>query len=155
MDVPGKTFDYAAWRFQRHGLAVPMHHAVNGWPSPGSYDAIIAWDVLEHIFDLEGTIPRLAALLRPGGWLIEKSTFAPHEGHHEDIHLEQHACYNDIRQLEQLMARSGLRFRGQLKPSRCSRLLRRCGWPHAVAGIALVPRLKHGGNFLVFERTAA
>jgi SAM-dependent methyltransferase len=151
LDVAGRTFDYAAWRFRRRGLAVPMHDALNGHPV-GPFDAVFAWDVLEHLFDLDEALERIRRALRPGGWLVSKSTFAPEAGgHHEAIHLERHARYSDVRKLNELMSRHGLRFVGQLKPDRLSRLLRRCGWPHAVVGLTLRPRLKHGGNFLVHE----
>ncbi|MBI2104148.1 MAG: class I SAM-dependent methyltransferase [Candidatus Omnitrophica bacterium] len=153
LDVGGKTFEYAAWRFARHRLDVAMHDAASGdGHSSGSYDAVVAWDVLEHLFDLEGAIRRIAALLRPRGWFLSKSTFAVSGTEHEAIHLAQHARYADVAELNRLMARSGFRFVGQLKPDRLSRLLRLCGLRQAVAGIRIAPRLKHGGNFLIHER---
>ena len=120
----------------------------------GPYDAVIAWDVLEHLYDLDGTIRRIADLLRPAGWFISKSTFATAGGQHEAIHLAQHARYADVKQLNELVGRSGFKFLGQLKPNRLSRVLRTCGFRYAVAGIRIAPRLKHGGNFLVHERAA-
>ena len=154
LDVPGKTFDYAAWRFARHRLDVRMLEVGSAERGPaGPYDAVIAWDVLEHLFDLEGAIRQAERLLRPGGWLLSKSTFAVSDGHHEAIHLAQHAKYGDVRVLNDLMARNGLAFRGQLKPSQFSRLLRAAGMRCAVTGVRIVPRLKHGGNFLVHART--
>ena len=156
LDVGGKTFEYAAWRFARHRLNVAMHDAAapGGQPA-GPYDAVVAWDVLEHLFDLEGAVRRIADLLRPNGWFLSKSTFAVSGGHHEAIHLAQHARYADVVELNRLMARCGLRFVGQLKANRVSRLLRACGFRQAVAGIRIAPRLKHGGNFLVHERNGA
>lgn len=155
LDVKGKTFDYAAWRFARHGLDVAMFDVLSANRRPrGPYHAIVTWDVLEHIFDLEGAIRDIALWLRPGGWFLSKSTFATLDGRHEAIHLARHARYGDVRALNALMERHGLRFVGQLKPGRFSRLLRACGLPFAVAGIRIVPRLKHGGNFLVHERVA-
>jgi 2-polyprenyl-3-methyl-5-hydroxy-6-metoxy-1,4-benzoquinol methylase len=152
LDVAGNTFNYATWRFRRLGLSVQTFNALNGWPAPRSYDVVTAWDVLEHLFDLEDTIKKIAQLLRPGGWFLSKSTFAVEGGHHLDIHLAKHACYADVKRLNELLSQSGFVFRGQLKPSRLSRLLRIGGLRHAVAGIRIAPRLKHGGNFLVHER---
>lgn len=156
LDVKGKTFDYAAWRFARRKLDVAMLDAtaVNEWPH-GSYDAIVAWDVLEHLFDLDAAVRNIALLLRKDGWLMSKSTFAEHDGHHEHgehIHLAKHACYSDVRQFNQLLSRCGFHFLGQLKPNPLSRLLRTCGFQGAVAGVRITPRLKHGGNFLVHTR---
>ena len=153
LDVAGKTFNYAAWRFARHGISPRMSNILEGWPAE-HYDAVVTWDVLEHVFDLEDTITHISHLIRPGGWLINKSTFADTDGHHEHIHLAKHACYQDIRAFNDLIVSRGFRFLGQLKPNRLSRLLRSCGLRYAVAGARITPRLKHGGNFLVHERTA-
>ena len=154
LDVPGKTFDYAAWRFARHGLDVATYQTTSSSnPPEGALDAIMAWDVLEHLFDLDGTMGNIARWLRPDGWFISKSTFSEeHDGHESGIHLAKHACYSDIRQFNQLILRNGFRYLGQLKPNPLSRLLRQCGLRYAVAGIAIMPRLKHGGNFLVHTR---
>ncbi|MBI4341320.1 MAG: class I SAM-dependent methyltransferase [Candidatus Omnitrophica bacterium] len=153
LDVAGKTFDYAAWRFRRRGLNVRMFDilSTNG-KAQGPYDAIVAWDVLEHLFDLEAALASIRSMLRAQGWFLSKSTFATSGSPHEAIHLAQHAKYGDVRVLNELMERIGFRFLGQLKPSRLSRLLRACGARYAVTGIRLAPKLKHGGNFLVHER---
>jgi 2-polyprenyl-3-methyl-5-hydroxy-6-metoxy-1,4-benzoquinol methylase len=39
------------------------------WP-PGSFDAVLCADVLEHLADPWGAVGRLVQLLAPGGWLI-------------------------------------------------------------------------------------
>ena len=150
LDVPGRTFDYAAWRFTRHkqGVATLDATAPHTWPKD-SYDAVIAWDVLEHLFDLESAIRNITSFLRSNRWFISKSTFAPHEGDHLDIHLAKHACYHDLHAFNQLLSRNGFQFIGQLNPNPLSRLLRTCGLRYAVSGVRIVPRLKHGGNFLV------
>ena len=154
LDVPGKTFAYAAWRFARHTPdvatleATAPHHA---WPN-GVYDAVIAWDVLEHLFDLESAIGHIAGLVRTERWFVSKSTFAAHEGDHLDIHLAKHACYHDLHAFNRFLSQQGFHFVGQLKPSRLSRLLRACRLRYAVAGVRIVPRLKHGGNFLIHTR---
>lgn len=38
--------------------------------APGSFDGIAAFDVLEHIPDVDSSLDRLRALLRPGGFLF-------------------------------------------------------------------------------------
>lgn len=153
LDVGGKTFEYAGWRFRRHGLPVRQYDVTQPASLPTeSYDAVVTWDVLEHLFDLDGALATIARLIRPGGWFLHKSTFAHTGDEHEHVHLEKHACYHDIAQFNELVCRHGFGFVGQLKPSALSRVLRQCGWSHAVAGIRVVPRLKHGGNFLVHRR---
>ncbi|HEX9780129.1 MAG TPA: class I SAM-dependent methyltransferase [bacterium] len=155
LDVAGKTFEYASWRFARHGVAVRMVDAAgSGQRRDGSYDAIFAWDVLEHLFDLEEALGTIHGMLRSDGLCISKSTFATSGSPHEAIHLAQHACYDDVNTFNGLMARCGFRFAGQLKPNRLSRLLRACGWRYAVAGIRIAPRLKHGGNFLLHVKAS-
>jgi len=155
LDVAGKTFDYAAWRFGCSGLDVTMLDITSANRRPtGPYDAIVAWDVLEHLFDLEGAIRNIAGLLRPRGLFLSKSTFATEGTPHEAIHLAQHKRYADVAVFNELVAGSGFQYLGQLKPNRVSRLLRTCGFRYAVAGIRITPRLKHGGNFLVHERAA-
>ncbi len=153
LDVPGKTRDYATWRFKKHGFDVQILNGKDSsdWPW-GQYDAVFAWDVLEHLFDLEGAITNINKLLKKGGWLVEKSTFAVDEGHHEHIHLAQHSKYHDLQLFDKLMSDRGLNFVGQLKPDRISRLLRSLGMKHAVAGVRIKNKLKHGGNFLVHEK---
>ncbi len=155
VDVGGKTFEYAGWRFRRHGLSVRQFDITKPEQLPAEpYDAVLTWDVLEHLFDLDGALQTIARLIKSGGWFLHKSTFAHAHEEHEHVHLEKHACYHDISQFNALVCRHGFRFVGQLKPSQLSRVLRQCGWPYAVAGIRVVPRLKHGGNFLVHCRKA-
>jgi 2-polyprenyl-3-methyl-5-hydroxy-6-metoxy-1,4-benzoquinol methylase len=150
LDVPGKTTQYAGWRFARHGFPVSILDATSPEKLPsGYYDAVAAWDVLEHIFDLDAAIATIGRLLRPGGWFMSKSSFADAGSQHLHIHLAQHAPYADVQTLNGLMDRHGFNFRGQLKPNELSRLLRHCGVSYAVAGVKIAPRLKHGGNFLV------
>jgi len=151
VDIAGPTFDYAAWRFARQGLQVQMFNILEGWPSAGRYDAVVAWDVLEHVFDLEGTIANIGKLLKPGGWLLDKSTFGDtHDTTH--VHLAKHAPYQDVARLNAMVSRYGFRYGGQLKPDGLSRLLRSVGMRTAVSGVKISPRVKHGGNFLIHER---
>jgi 2-polyprenyl-3-methyl-5-hydroxy-6-metoxy-1,4-benzoquinol methylase len=152
LDVPGKTFEYAGWRFASQALPVRRLEATRrkAWPS-GAYDAVIAWDVLEHLFDLDAAMDQIAGLLREGGRLISKSSFADaqSQSQHCHIHLAQHEPYGDVPTFNKLCARHHLDFVGQLKPNPLSRLLRRVGCSHAVTGIRVSPRQKHGGNFLI------
>lgn len=151
LDIPGKTSAYASWRFQRHGFKIPIFDALLG-PPREPFDAVVAWDVLEHVFDLGETIAGISRVLPKGGWMISKSTFAEEHDHQFHIHLAKHAPYQDVAKFNALIAQQGFRYLGQLKPDRFSRLLRVCGIRHAVMGTRISPRLKHGGNFLVHQR---
>ena len=149
LDVPGNTLSYARWRFDREGSPARTWKATE--PSPReNYDAVFAWDVFEHLYDLESTLDRIRGMLRPGGWLVSKSTFSESEQHH--IHLEKNWIYDDIGMWNRLLAGKGFEYVGQLKPGPVSRLLEKSiGW-HRPFGIRIVPRFKHGGNFLVHEK---
>jgi len=152
LDVPGNTFSYASWRFGQEGYPVRMWKA--GEPLPREeYDAVFAWDVFEHLVDLENTLDRIRGLLRPGGWLVSKSTFSESEQH--PIHLEKNRIYDDIRVWNRLLDAKGFAYVGQLKPGPISRILEKTfGW-HRPLGIRIVPKLKHGGNFLIHEKRGA
>ena len=154
LDVPGQTSRYAAWRFERHAVPVTVLNALapQTWPRE-TYDAVIAWDVLEHLFDLDASLRAIRGLLRPGGWLLGKSTFATATEGHCHIHLAKHVPYSDVRVLNELMQRCGFGYVGQLKPNSLSRAARAVGMRGAVLGVKVAPRLKHGGNFLIHRRT--
>lgn len=149
LDIPGPTWEYAAWRFSRRGLAVSTFDATQDWPW-GPYDGIIAWDVLEHLKNLDTKISWLSRRLRPGGLLLHHSTFNEEEG----VHLGENRVYDDIEVLDAMLRRHHLVYRGQLKPSRLSRCLRGLGMGAVTVGIQLSPRLKFGGSFLIHQRHA-
>ncbi|MDO8730221.1 MAG: class I SAM-dependent methyltransferase, partial [Candidatus Omnitrophota bacterium] len=120
LDVPGNTLTYAGWRFAQAGFPARAWEATGPLPKE-TYDAVFAWDVFEHLYDLESALDRIRGLLKPGGWLLSKSTFAESEQHH--IHLEKNRIYNDIRVWNSLLDKQGFNYVGQLKPGRVSRLL--------------------------------
>ncbi len=144
-DLPGRTFECARFRFQRRGLTIPMWRTLEELPC-AAYDAIVSYDVFEHLFDLEGACRRLAQSLRPGGWLITKSTFSG-----GGAHLEKNFKYADMRVYNAMLARCGLAYRGRLKPDWRSELLRGLGYRYTVLGIRISPLVKYGGNFLLHQ----
>ncbi len=149
LDVPGNTLSYAGWRFEQERFPVQVLKAGETLPRE-RYDAVFAWDVFEHLYDLESTLGQIRELLRPGGWLVSKSTFSESQQHH--IHLEKNRIYDDIRVWNQLLDRQGFDFIGQLKPGPVSRILEKTvGW-HRPLGIRIARKLKHGGNFLIHEK---
>ena len=132
-DVPGKMTDFVRWRLGRHGLSVPLHDATQPL-SAGRYRAVLAVDVLEHVSDLVATVRRLLAALQPGGWLIGTHSFMPDD----PLHLASSHQYGDLKTFDALMQTEGFRYQGRLKP--------------AFWGVCLSPKLKGGGNLLVYER---
>jgi SAM-dependent methyltransferase len=55
-----------------HQIILGNLPSLMGWPpfTPGSFDIVTAWDVLEHLSDLTGYLKSFAQLLRPGGHLF-------------------------------------------------------------------------------------
>lgn len=73
-DIPGKTWEFAWYRFKRAGIAAHQHSALQPLP-PSTYGAVAAFDVLEHLPDIRHTLKQLNQTLLPGGFFLSKSTF--------------------------------------------------------------------------------
>jgi len=85
-DLPGKTYDYANWRFGQRDLNVEMLSAEGEDPLAGRmFDVIVCLDVIEHLVDPEAAVRRLIDHLNPGGLLVLTVTFYQNE--HGPYHL--------------------------------------------------------------------
>ncbi|MBI4697844.1 MAG: glycosyltransferase [Nitrospirae bacterium] len=94
-DIPGKTFDYAKWRFEHRGIDVEMIDAGSvDFLSSKSFDMIIMLDVVEHLVDPEKTCLYLIGHLRPNGYLIMNASFNDNNGEH-GWHLNTDKYSND------------------------------------------------------------
>lgn len=144
VDIPGNTFNFAQWRFQKRGINVAMHNSLKDWPVK-KYSAVTAYDVLEHLPDIETTVKRISETLRPQGFLIAKSTFSG-----GGLHLKKNEIYMDIKAFNALLAKYGLGYKGRLKSSIFSELLEKTGL--GVCGIRIDPKVKYGGNFLIYQK---
>lgn len=149
LDVPGNTLTYAGWRFAQAGFPARAWKATEPVPKE-TYDTVVAWDVFEHLYELEGALDRIRELLKSGGWLLNKSTFCASDRHH--IHLEKNWIYDDIRVWNHLLQENGFDYVGQLKPGRISRFLGKTLGLHRPLGIRIDQKLKQGGNFLIHEK---
>lgn len=71
LDVPGKTFEFAKWRFKRRGLDIT---AIEGSELKdklsGLYDTIFCLDVIKHLLNPLLHTKRLADHLTSGGKLF-------------------------------------------------------------------------------------
>ncbi len=104
-DVPGKTLDFAAWRFARRSLSIPVHKSTNPL-SPhidGTYNIIIALDVLEHLPDPIHFCEIFFQHIQPGGFLIAKPSFTTDDTH--PMHLASNAHFTHS--FDQELARIG------------------------------------------------
>ena len=87
--------DFVRFRLARHGLTT-LISVLDWWEraEPGSLDAVVAVDVLEHLDDCRSILhDHLLPALRPGGTLIENTSFVVNVSnpmHHEDFGLDAH-----------------------------------------------------------------
>lgn len=146
LDIKGRTFDFAEWRFRKHMPGIEMYDALEGFPHK-QYDAVVAYDVLEHVPDIPATISNIASLLVQGGYFLVKPTFSG-----GGIHLKVNERYNDIAVFNAVLAVEKLVYAGRLKPSILSILAHKAGL-HLNAGYQISPKVKYGGNFLVYKKS--
>ena len=86
----------------------------------GTFDRIIASEVLEHVLDDEGALDELARVLRPGGviaatipsWLPEKVCWALSDEYHAPFVEGGHVRIYTENELREKMQASGLETRG-------------------------------------------
>lgn len=76
LDMRGKTFDFAKWRFKKRGMNIIVMDALENKYQENKYQGIVAYDVLEHILDLEIALQQINKLLINGGLFLHKSTFS-------------------------------------------------------------------------------
>ena len=87
--------DFVRFRVARHGLTDRVS-VLDWWDraEPGSLDAVVAVDVLEHLDDCRSILDEhLLPALRPDGALIENTSFVVNVSnpmHHEDYGLDEH-----------------------------------------------------------------
>ncbi len=80
-DIPGQTFDYAAWRFGRRNLNINMIDASKkDFLENRMFDVVIALDVVEHLVDPEATVRYLVSHIKPDGFLIVLASFVDNKG---------------------------------------------------------------------------
>ncbi len=94
-DIPGKTSDYAGWRFDRRGLDVTRLDATPNRCLGGLiFDVILLINVAEYLYHPEDTIRYLIDSLAPEGYLVCVTSFADdNPGPNETLRREQ--CYRE------------------------------------------------------------
>lgn len=146
-DVPGRLTDFVRWRFAQHELSVPIHDATQPL-SPDRYGAVLGIDVLEHVPDLVATLRQLKAALQPGGWLIATHSFTDQD----PLHLASSHAYGDLKKFDRLMQEESFRYLGRLKSDPISEQFYRLTQQPVVWGVRLSPKLKGGGNLLIYQK---
>jgi len=146
LDVPGKTFDFAKYRFKKSGFDILMFDALSGNVPDNSYDAVTAYDVFEHIFDLKNVLIKINNLLIKNGFLISKPTFSG-----GGIHLAKNEIYQDFNKFDNLLKETGFELVGQLKSGHVSRFLNLFKINYC-PDILIKKRNKFGGNFIIHRK---
>src|SRR4051812_18112549 len=76
VDVDGPAFRFAQHRFERRGWDATFEVSTSVQPAPkGTFDAIVCFDVFEHLPDPLSAAKTLSDSLRPGGFLVQNGEF--------------------------------------------------------------------------------
>lgn len=76
VDVGGPVFDFARHRFRRRDIPARFVESRSHLPDiSGEYDAVVCFDVFEHLPEPLEAARRLVAALRPGGLLLQRGGF--------------------------------------------------------------------------------
>jgi SAM-dependent methyltransferase len=81
---------FARYRCERHGVSVRTIDLKRILPARAAYDAVLCFDVLEHIPDPIATVRVLRDALRPGGLLFLHAPFG------EDPDRPMHVVHRDV-----------------------------------------------------------
>jgi len=68
-DLPGKTFNFAKWLFDKKGYNIPMID-LSGDKISKNYDTIFCIDVIEHVANPKDLLKDFVSRLNNGGYLI-------------------------------------------------------------------------------------
>ena len=90
-DLPGKTFDFAKWRFKKYNINVHTIDIVDDYPLKDKYDAITCFEVLQHVIQPDETIKYLREHLNKNGLLIITKRFT----NNYDLALKQNVKYHE------------------------------------------------------------
>jgi cyclopropane fatty-acyl-phospholipid synthase-like methyltransferase len=80
-DIPGKTFEYAKWRFNKRHLDINLIDATkDDFLGDRMFDIVIALDVVEHLVDPEASVEYLVKHIKPDGFFIVITSFVNNNG---------------------------------------------------------------------------
>lgn len=84
VELASKHREFAEWRFIKRGKSIPCYADMSNLPD-GSFDSVVAMDVLEHIHpdEIEDLMAEFNRVLSPGGRLVQVSPFGEVGDHGE------------------------------------------------------------------------
>jgi SAM-dependent methyltransferase len=89
-DVSEPLLAFAKWRCERRGFDVCTVDLKGGRPPGGQFDAVVCFDVLEHIHRPLRTLWAINRSMRPGGMLFVHAPFGP------DPDRPMHVVHEDV-----------------------------------------------------------
>ena len=145
LDVPGRTSDFASWRFKKIGMGNKILFTGKNLPFQ-EYDLVTSYDVLEHVYNPEDSVEVISSLIAKNKYFICKCSFSG-----GGLHLTKNEKYQDIKVFNNMIEAHKLTFSGRIKIGYTSELFRFFGL-NVVLGIREDKKLKYGGNFLIFKK---
>ena len=103
-DLPGFTREFAAKRFGRHKVPITSITTTSAYDA--EFDAVVAFDVLEHLVDPLAQLDEMVRLTKYGGMLFVTESF-DQTGSSFPLHLARHSPLAG--KLDALMAERGCR----------------------------------------------
>lgn len=140
-DVPGKTWNYAGYRFKREGLEIPQLTEDALGEMGASYDLIVSLDCLEHLKDLPKYIALFNRSLNENGYLLVRSAFFG-----EGPHLSSTYKYQCLNTFNKMLRDNGFVFMGQS----VTRMKKNFLVPSFV--LRLLPERSSSGRSLVYKK---
>jgi 2-polyprenyl-3-methyl-5-hydroxy-6-metoxy-1,4-benzoquinol methylase len=98
-DISSRLLAFSRWRLEQRGLSA-RYFDLNTSPLPSqAFDFITAMDVFEHLIDPPGTVERLYAALKPGGFLFARIAAEPDEDRPQHIVQDFEPTFERLRSL--------------------------------------------------------
>lgn len=97
VDLPGRTFDFAKWRFRKKGLDIKaIDIAPKELPLREKYDALTCFEVIQHVLNPEKTIEHFYKHLNPSGLLLMTYRFRGNYALALKENERYHGVFNEI-----------------------------------------------------------
>ena len=106
-DVAEPLLAFAKWRCEQRGLTVKTVDLKRQQPPARTYDAVVCFDVLEHVHRPLRTLDQINRSMRPGGLLFVHAPFG------EDPDRPMHVVHEDV--ITPRMRTVGFNWRGDLE----------------------------------------
>jgi mycofactocin glycosyltransferase len=84
-DISSTLLDFARWRLARREISGSYIDLKQSALPENAFDIVTAMDVFEHLTDPVAAVDRLAAALKPGGYIFARFAAEPDEDHPQHI----------------------------------------------------------------------